>query len=231
MLARASGRFAMSIAASYAELREQVPSGITIVAVSKYQSAQAVREAIRAGAGDIAENYVQEARAKFRDLEAQGAARVRKHFIGRVQTNKAKAIASLFDLVQSVDRPEAGTALAQAAASLGKRLPVLVQVNISSQERYGCSAMDAPALAQRLRAYDSLRVDGIMAIGPIAQDRSAIAQAFDLAADVWRVVGGPVLSIGMSDDWREAARAGSTMIRVGTALFGPRPRRPASKNP
>lgn len=215
----------MSIAERYAALRAEVPAHVTIVAVSKFQPVEAVREAIAAGVTDIGENYLQEAREKFPSLPP-----VRKHFIGHVQTNKAKAIAAAFDVVQSVDRLEAGAALAKAAAGLGKSLPVLVQVNISPSERFGCPPQQAEALAEQLRAFESLRVDGVMAIGPITGEREQLLRAFESAAEAWRRVGGPVLSIGMSGDWREAVEAGSTMIRVGTTIFGPRPSRPASKN-
>jgi pyridoxal phosphate enzyme (YggS family) len=215
----------LSVAERYAALRAEVPAHVTVVAVSKFQPVEAVAEAIAAGVTDIGENYLQEARAKFPSLPP-----VRKHFIGHVQTNKAKAIAEAFDVVQSVDRLEAGTALAKAAAGLGKTLPVLVQLNVSPSERFGCPPEQAEALAEQLRAFESLRVDGIMAIGPITGESDQLVRAFETAAQVWRRIGGPVLSIGMSGDWREAVRAGSTMIRVGTTIFGPRPSRPASKN-
>lgn len=215
----------MSIAERYAALRAEVPAHVTIVAVSKFQPAEAVREAIAAGVTDIGENYLQEARAKFPSLPP-----VRKHFIGHVQTNKAKAVAAAFDSVQSVDRLEAGAALAKAASGLGKCLPVLVQLNISPSERFGCPPDQAEELAEQLRAFESLRVDGVMAIGPITGEKDQLLAAFETAARVWRRIGGPVLSIGMSGDWREAVEAGSTMIRVGTTIFGPRPSRPASKN-
>lgn len=218
---------AEAIASRYARLRAEVPEHVTIVAVTKFQPVEAVREALAAGVTDIGENYLQEARAKFAAVDTS----VRKHFIGHVQTNKAKALAAAFDLVQSVDRVEAGDALAKAASALGKRLPVLLQVNVSPSERFGCAADKAERLAEALRAHSSLQLEGVMAIGPITEERSAIARAFELAAEVFGRVGGSTLSIGMSGDWREAVAAGSTMIRVGTTIFGPRPLRPASKNP
>ncbi|MDQ2872623.1 MAG: YggS family pyridoxal phosphate-dependent enzyme [Candidatus Eremiobacteraeota bacterium] len=199
------------------------PADVTVVAVTKKQSAESVRAAINAGLHDVGENYVQEARAKF-DLVREGHADLgaRAHFIGHLQTNKAKAVAQTFDLVQSVDRLEAGQALARAASALGKTLPVLVQVNISPSERFGCAPMEAERLAEALRAQDGLVVQGIMAIGPVDGGASALAGAFALAAKTFERVGGNTLSIGMSGDWREAVRCGSTMIRIGTALFGPR---------
>jgi pyridoxal phosphate enzyme (YggS family) len=215
----------MSIAERYAQLRAAAPPHVTIVAVSKYQPVEAIREAVAAGVTDLGENYVQEARRK---LDAFGSAA--KHFIGHIQTNKAKAIAATFDVVQSVDRLEAADALAKAARGVGKRLPVLLQLNISPSERFGCMPEEAPRLAELIRAHESLDLGGVMAIGPITGDESEIARAFERAAKIFRQIGGTTLSLGMSADWRLAVEAGSTMIRVGSTIFGPRPARPASKS-
>ncbi|HEY9179477.1 MAG TPA: YggS family pyridoxal phosphate-dependent enzyme [Candidatus Baltobacteraceae bacterium] len=214
----------MTIAQRYAQLRADVPPHVTIVAVSKFQPLGAIREALAAGVTDIGENYVQEARRKLADCE------VRKHFIGHIQTNKAKALVQTFDVVQSVDRAEAASALAKAAAAQGKRLPVLLQLNISPAERFGCPPADAAALAETIRSHAALDLQGVMAIGPITADESAIRRAFERAAETFGRIGGTTLSLGMSGDWRIALEAGSTMIRVGSTIFGPRPARPASKD-
>jgi pyridoxal phosphate enzyme (YggS family) len=209
------------IAERWAQLRAEIPAHVIIVAVTKMQPAGAIEEAIAAGAADIGENYLQEARAKFAALS--GNRPFTKHFIGHVQSNKAKAIVETFDLVQSVDRIEAGLALAKAAAAAGKRLRVLIQLNISPNERHGVRPEDAPEFARMLRREASLAVDGVMAIGPLGVSQSETARAFEVAAGVFQAVGGTVLSLGMSGDWREALRAGSTMVRLGSVLFGPRP--------
>ena len=190
---------------------------VTLVGVGKKQPPETIAAAIADGLRDVAENYVQEARRVLAALPA-----VRTHFIGHLQTNKAKAVATLFDVVQSVDRPEAAFALDRAARTLGKRLTVLVQINISPSERFGCPPSDADALVEVVRGLSGLAFEGIMAIGPLAGDRDAIVRAFAQAAKTFDRVGGSTLSIGMSDDWREAVRAGSTMVRIGTALFGRR---------
>lgn len=190
------------------------PSAIAILAVTKTQPRDAVVAAIEAGLHDVGENYVQEARAKYVALPP-----CTKHFVGHVQTNKAKAIVELFDVVQSVDRLEAGLALAKAARALAKRPRVLVQVNVSPAERFGAPPAEAPALAARLRD-EGLDVDGVMAIGPLDGDVDA---AFATAREAFARVGGRTLSLGMSADWESAVRHGSTMIRIGTAIFGPRP--------
>lgn len=217
----------MTIAQRYAQLRAAVPAHVTIVAVSKFQPVEAILEAVAAGVTDIGENYVQEARRKLGHPELSP---VRKHFIGHIQTNKAKAIAQTFDVVQSVDRADAAAALAKAADALGKRLTVLLQLNISPAERFGCAPQDAPRLAELIRSHASLDLQGVMAIGPITEDRAEIARAFDAAATAFGRIGGATLSLGMSSDWAMAVEAGSTMIRVGSTIFGPRPARPASKS-
>jgi PLP dependent protein len=215
-----------SLAGRIAAMRENIgivareagrePSSIALVGVTKKQPRESVLEAIGAGLSDVAESYVQEARTKLVELPP-----VRKHFIGHVQTNKAKAIAEFFDLVQSVDRLEAGRALAKAARKLGKRVAALIQINVSPAERFGVAPERAAALADVLRA-EGLEIDGVMAIGPLTTDRAAILAAFGRAAQAFERVGGTTFSLGMSGDWEEAIRCGSTMLRIGTAIFGAR---------
>ena len=218
-----------TVAERVATLRERVDNvaagagrdrgSVAILAVTKAQPRDAVCAAIDAGLTDVGESYVQEARAKYTGLPP-----ATKHFIGHVQTNKAKAIVSLFDVVQSVDRLDAGLALAKAARDVGRSLRVLVQVNVSPTERFGAAPADAPRLAARLRD-EGLAVDGVMAIGPLEGD---VEGAFAAARDAFAQVGGSTLSLGMSGDWERAVRHGSTMVRLGTAIFGPRPARERS---
>ncbi|MBV8369491.1 MAG: YggS family pyridoxal phosphate-dependent enzyme [Candidatus Eremiobacteraeota bacterium] len=213
-----------TVAERVAALRERVDEAalaagrergsVAILAVTKAQPREAVLAALAAGLSDVGENYVQEARGKY-----AGLPRCTKHFVGHVQTNKAKAIVELFDLVQSVDRVEAGLALAKAARDAGRRLRVLVQVNVSPAERFGAAPHEAPALAARLRD-EGLAVEGVMAIGPLEGDVDA---AFETARRTFERVGGSTLSMGMSGDWERAVRHGSTMVRLGTAIFGARP--------
>jgi uncharacterized pyridoxal phosphate-containing UPF0001 family protein len=98
----------------------------------------------------------------------------------------------------------------------------LIQINISPSDRCGVAPDDAPSLAASLRADAGLEIDGVMAIGPNTSDRAAIGRAFRRAAEVFAAVGGSTLSIGMSGDWEEAIACGSTMLRIGTAIFGAR---------
>jgi pyridoxal phosphate enzyme (YggS family) len=197
-----------------AEAAGRSAGSVAILGVTKTQPRDAVLAAIEAGLSDVGENYLQEAREKYVDLPP-----VTRHFIGHVQTNKAKAIVGIFDVVQSVDRLEAGLAIAKAARALERSVRVLVQVNVSPAERFGVAPADAPHLAEQLRSA-GLTVDGVMAIGPLEGD---VDQAFATARDAFAAVGGKTLSLGMSADWERAISAGSTMIRIGTAIFGARP--------
>ena len=227
-LAEAPAGASTTVAERVARLRQEVaevarsagrhPESIAIVAVTKLHPRAAVDAAYAAGLRAFGENYVQEALAKYEGYPRDAA----RHFIGHIQTNKAKAIVRTFDLVQSVDRADAGVALAKAARALDKRLRVLVQINISPQERHGIAPGRAPELAEVLRG-EGLEVAGTMAIGPITEDREAIRDAFERAAAAHAEIGGEILSLGMSADWPIAIECGSTMIRVGTAIFGPRP--------
>ena len=213
-----------AVAERVAALRERVdevaaaagrePGSVAILAVTKTHPRDAVLDALGAGVFDVGENYVQEARAKYVDLPP-----CTRHFIGHVQTNKAKAIVGLFDVVQSVDRLDAGLALAKAARNAGRRLRVLIQVNVSPSERFGAAPAAAPELAARQRDA-GLDVDGVMAIGPLDGD---VDDAFATAQETFARVGGTTLSLGMTGDWERAIRYGSTMVRLGTAIFGPRP--------
>jgi PLP dependent protein len=187
-----------------------------ILAVTKAQPRSAVVAAIAAGILDVGENYVQEAQSKLAGL-TEG----RKHFIGHVQTNKAKAIVATFDVVQSIDREAAGLAIAAAARAAERPVTALIQVNVSPVERYGVAPSAAEPLAAQLREA-GLQVDGVMAIGPAGGGRDDILRAFELAARTFERVGGSTLSLGMSGDWREAIASGATMLRLGTALFGVR---------
>ena len=220
--------FPERLAAFRSELEDELaacgrpPGSVAILGVSKKQSLATIREAYAAGLRAFGENYLQEAVEKFAPLRAEGLS-FALHFIGHVQRNKAAKIAALADCVQSVDREEAASALERGAERAERLLPVLIQLNISPSERFGCLPAEAPRLAERIHACSHLRLDGVMAVAPITGDRAEISAAFELAAKTLPLVGGTTLSIGMSGDWREAVRAGSTMLRIGSTLFGARP--------
>jgi pyridoxal phosphate enzyme (YggS family) len=204
------------LAAVRARIARAGGGDVRIVAVTKGFGADAIDAAVAAGCPDIGESYAQELVAKR--PEVHGPAPV-VHFIGHLQTNKVKQLAALVDVWQSVDRPAVVEALARHAAP---GAAVLVQVNIAGTESQGgCAPTDAPALV-RAAGQAGLTVLGLMAIGlpgPPALARPGFRHLRHLADDL----GLTECSMGMSDDLEVAVEEGSTMVRVGTALFGTRP--------
>ena len=208
------------------------PGEVTLIAVSKTHPASAVREAAAAGATDFGENYAQELatkRAELKEMEPggvvpTGGADVRWHFIGRLQRNKAKLVAGHVALVHAVDSVE-------LAAELGKRAagvqPVLLAVNVAGETtKGGVREADAPALARAVAATANVRLDGLMTMPPPGEDPRRYFDALRalrdrLAADIGPL---PVLSMGMSGDFEAAIACGATHVRIGTAIFGERPR-------
>jgi pyridoxal phosphate enzyme (YggS family) len=214
------------IAARLAEVRQRIadaarragraPEEIELVAVSKEVSADAVIAALAAGQRDFGENRAQELLAKLDRVDAADVLdRPIWHFIGRLQRNKVKAIAPRVALWHSVDRVELGTEIARHAP--GAR--VLVQVNVAGEARKGgCAPGEVAPLVEALVEL-GLAVDGLMTVPPLAGDpRPHFAALRDLATRL----GVPVLSMGMSGDFEAAIGEGSTLVRVGRAVFGPR---------
>jgi PLP dependent protein len=203
------------------------PSEITLVAVSKTRSAEAVEEAIAAGIVHLGENRVQEAGVKIPLV--RGSARW--HLIGSLQSNKARQAARLFDWIDSLHSEKVADILSDEAQILGKVLTVLVQVNISGEEsKSGVSPEGARDLIRYAERLPGLAVRGLMTIGSLdaspEQVRSefrSMRARFDLLRDDPEVHSSlEVLSMGMSGDLRIAVEEGSTMVRVGTAIFGER---------
>jgi hypothetical protein len=218
-LEEARGRIARAC-----DLAGRPATAVTILAVTKGFGPEAIEAALAAGLTDIGENYVQEAQAKFASSEWPRIP-VKRHFIGHIQSNKARRIAALFDVVQTVENLESAAKLDEGAREAGKMLDVLLQVNIASDGRAGLTPEACVPFAESLRKFGGLRVRGLMAVGPL--DASANDAAFGIAGQAFaamrRECGADILSLGMSGDLEAAVAAGSTMVRLGTALFGARP--------
>jgi pyridoxal phosphate enzyme (YggS family) len=196
-----------------------------LLAVSKTQPAEAVARLADAGQRAFGENYVQEALGKIRALAGRG---LEWHLIGHLQSNKAREAAQHFDWVQTIDRAKLVAALAAHRPAELNPLNVLIQVNPDGEEgKSGCTPGQVPALAAAIAAEPRLRLRGLMAIPeplPGLEDRRAafasMAQLFSSLRNDYPGV--DTLSMGMSADYPLAIAEGSTMIRIGTALFGPR---------
>jgi pyridoxal phosphate enzyme (YggS family) len=206
---------------------------VKLLAVTKTHPADAAIYAARHGLAAVGENRVQEAAAKRPLAAAAGAAALRWELIGHLQSNKARLAAETFDRVQSVDSEKLVRQLDKAAGELGRPLAVLLQVNAGRDPaKFGCEPEDAPRLLETALAAPNLRVEGLMTIAPLGADAAETAEhARRTFANLRALrdeftgrfgVALPELSMGMSADIELAIAAGSTCVRVGSALFGAR---------
>jgi pyridoxal phosphate enzyme (YggS family) len=198
-------------------------SAITLVAVSKKFSASAVRIAYEAGLRDFGENYVQEFAAKQPALADLTGARF--HFIGHLQSNKARLGATLFQVIHAVDSAKLIERLDSAALELGKHLDLLIEVKLSEEEsKNGAEPSAIPQLLEAATRCGNVSVIGLMTMPPWSADPERSRPYFQRLAALARAHHLTHLSMGMSNDFEVAIEEGATIIRVGTALFGPRPK-------
>lgn len=229
--ARRADAIRAAIAAACAAA-DRDPGSVELLAVTKTHPAAAADYAARYGLRGVGENRVQEAIEKRPQL-APASAALRWELIGHLQSNKARLAAQHFDRIQSVDSEKLLNHLDRAAAELGKVLPVLLQINAGDDPaKFGADLADAPRLLESALAKPHLRIDGLMTIAPLGAtpDETAthaartFANLRTLRDDLAARFGVPLreLSMGMTGDLATAVAAGSTMVRVGTALYGAR---------
>jgi pyridoxal phosphate enzyme (YggS family) len=204
------------------------PESIHLVAVGKTQSADRIRKAHEAGATIIGENYIKEAREKFEklhDLEVQW------HFIGHLQSNKAKYAVRMFDLIHSVDSLKLAFELDRQALKVGKVQKILIQVNIGrSPNKSGLSENEAPKLVLQIADLENLHIRGLMTMPPFFDDPEKARPYFAALRHLRDSLKGcgalcpefNDLSMGMTGDFEAAIREGATLVRIGTAIFGAR---------
>ena len=228
----------MSIAENVARVRAELneaavaagrdPSTILLCAATKMNDADAVRQAIAAGVDCCGENRVQELTAKLAENTYEGAP---VHFIGHLQTNKVKQVVGKVDLIQSVDSERLLRAIDKEAGRQGIRQNILLEVNIGEEaSKSGFQAGDILPLLEKVHEFPNICIKGLMAIPPISQfsgeNLKFFQKMFDLYVDIKKKIDDNVmvdcLSMGMSGDFPDAIISGSTMIRVGTAIFGAR---------
>ena len=230
----------MSLEENVAKVQERIaraareagrdPAAVTLVAATKVQSSDTIRAAIAAGVTVCGENRVQELTAHLEDGAYEGA---RVHFIGHLQANKVKYVVGRVDLIESVDSPRLLEAIDRQAAKLGLVQDILLEVNIGREEsKGGCLPEDLPALARLAMDAPHVRLRGLMCIPPAAAEPGENVGYFratrQFFVDIRANMGDndtdiDCLSMGMSGDYEDAVREGATLVRVGTALFGPRP--------
>ena len=200
---------------------------VRLVAVTKNHGVAEMREAIAHGVTDIGENRIQEAREKFETLERTAV----WHLIGHLQKNKAKYAVKLFDLIHSVDTLELAEALDKEAGKIGKRQDVLVQVNLAKEaSKSGIYEEDLQRLLEAVDALRHLRLSGLMCIAPnydeVEETRPLFRRMYEIFQRTkdfpWKTANISYLSMGMTHDYRIAVEEGANIVRVGTAIFGPR---------
>lgn len=208
-----------------AERSGRASSGVVLIGVVKTVPAEIVRDAVEAGLRELAENRVQEAERK---IPAVGG-NVRWHLVGHLQRNKAARAVALFDRIHSIDDLELAEAVARHGVERGKTVRALVQVNVSGEpSKHGVEPAALEALLERATRLPGLAIDGVMSIGPleggIEAARRCFAETRERRDRAERNLGIalPELSMGMSADFEAAIEEGSTLVRIGTALFGPR---------
>ena len=228
----------MSISENVAKIRAEMeaaalaagrdPKSVLLCAATKMNDAAAVREAIAAGVDCCGENKVQELTAKLAENAYEGAP---VHFIGHLQTNKVKQVVGKVDLIQSVDSPRLLAAIDKEANRQGIVQDILLEVNVGGEEsKSGFRPDEVLPLVKTLSQFPNIRVKGLMTIPPISQKNGDNVKFFqkiyNIAVDIIALLEdndmARYLSMGMSDDFSDAIACGSTMIRVGTAIFGAR---------
>ena len=228
----------MSIAENVAKIKEDMataairagrdPKDILLCAATKMNDTENVRQAIAAGVDCCGENRVQELTQKLSENAYEGAP---VHFIGHLQTNKVKQVVGKVSLIHSVDSQRLLEAINKEAAKQGICQDILLEVNIGNEEsKSGFSPDQLPEVLSQIGSFENIRVRGLMAIPPICQNPTDNHKFFqkmcnlsvDITAKKYDNVSVEILSMGMSDDYEDAIACGSTMIRVGTAIFGSR---------
>ncbi len=204
------------------------PQEVQLVAVTKNVAASAVREAIAAGHHLFGENYLQEAQQKIAELGKEASF----HFIGHLQSNKAKIAAELFDVVETVDSLKIAAALSRHLVGLQRNLKILIQVNIGAEEsKSGTHPEATEQVLREIRDLPNIKAVGLMTIPPMSSDmedarpyfRKMRELADHLSSLELFAAGEKIeLSMGMSDDYPVAIAEGATIVRIGTAIFGPR---------
>lgn len=227
----------MSIRENLEAVRERVsraaesagrdPSNITIVAITKTHPPETVDEAVREGLVDVGENKVQEFLAKADRVTEK----CRWHFVGHLQRNKVKKVVGRVQLIHSVDSPRLAREIARAGEAAGVESDALIQVNTSGEEsKFGVSPDDALKLCEEAASLEGIKIKGLMTMAPWVDDSSIISAAFSalrrlaerIESEGIEGISMKELSMGMTDDFEVAVKEGSTILRLGRVLFGPR---------
>ena len=218
----------MSIADRVRELKATLPAHVDLVAAAKTKSSDDVRAALDAGLHVIGHNYVQEAQSMIEDVGRQAAEWT---FIGHLQRNKVKIAVQLFDGIQTVDSIRLAVAIDKECHKIGRIMPILIEINAAREpQKSGVSPEDAEELIRELSQLESIRIEGLMTMGPLVSNPEDLRSTFRETKALFDSIASAdipgvdmiVLSMGMSASYQVAIEEGATMIRLGTTIFGPR---------
>ena len=192
-----------------------------IIAVTKNQTIEKIKKAIEAGIKIIAENKIQEAEKKFKKTSIQ----VKKHFIGHLQTNKTKKAVKIFDVIQTADREKIIIKINEEAKKINKKQKIMLQINMSNDKnKYGYEKTEILTNCSKLKKYQNIEIIGIMMMAPQNKTTKELQSIFKKTKKIQQEIQKEIkkckkISMGMSGDYKEAVREGSTHLRIGTALF------------
>ncbi len=207
---------------------DELPDHVELVAAAKTRNPDEIRTAIAGGIRIVGQNYVQEAESAIAVLGRSG---VRWHMIGHLQRNKAKAAVRLFDAIQTVDSLRLAEKIDDEARKVGRIMPILIEINSANEpQKSGVRPDDAVEFVRQVANLAAIRIDGLMTMGPLSADPEEVRPLFRITKGLFDRIAGleiesarmATLSMGMSDSYRVAIEEGATMVRIGTALFGPR---------
>ena len=217
----------MNIKERIREILKEIPENIVLLVATKGRTVEEINEAIEAGIEIIGENYVQEAEKKFKII----GRKVKWHMIGHLQTNKVKKAIEIFDMIETVDSEKLAKEIDKEAKKRNIVFPVLIEINSGREkQKSGVFPEDAEKLIYEISKYENIKIEGLMTMGPFVKNPEDIRPYFRLTKELFEKfknlnlpnVEMKYLSMGMSDTWKIAIEEGANIIRIGTAIFGPR---------
>lgn len=217
----------MGIRENIKKIMEYIPESVVLIAATKGRSVEEIREAITAGITVIGENYVQEAEGKFKQIGKS----VNWHLIGHLQRNKVEKALNIFDCIETLDSIRLAQTIDKYACKKGIILPVLVEINSGREpQKSGVMPEDIEKFIDEIALLKNIKVEGLMTMGPLVDNPDEIRPYFKLTRELFDKlkkkdfpnVEMKYLSMGMSDTWKIAIEEGANIVRIGTAIFGPR---------
>jgi pyridoxal phosphate enzyme (YggS family) len=211
----------MSIGTNVKKIFSEIPENVKVVAATKNRSVKEINKAVEAGIKIIGENKVQEAEKKFSELVDFAA---EKHFIGHLQSNKAKKAVELFDLIQSVDSIKLARKINSACIDFNKKMPVFIELNLGEEQKFGVNKEKINEIAKEINQLHSIELNGLMFMAPFFEESEKSVPFFIKAKKVFDKLQAnfpsmQVLSMGMTDDFVYAVKNGSNMVRIGRKIF------------